>query len=368
MRVHQLGHGLITGDAISHDVLEIDRRLRAWGFDTRLFAGHISPEYKDLAQTDDHFQCFLDASGDLLLYHYSIYDPNVRLFQAFQGRKILIYHNITPAHFFAGWDPNLEALCESGRSALTELRDCDLAVGDSDFNRRELVELGFQAERTDVLPLFLSQRTFEEVPDTPVFLQQLRVHGGTTLLSVGRIVPNKAVEDIIRIFYVYRRAIDPRAHLYLVGSRYVTSYDEQLDALVEALDLQDSVTFVGLVTLGDLKPYYQAADLYLHASRHEGFCVPLMESMYFGIPILARKAAAVPETMGDAGVLFSQLRYEEVAEMAYLLINDQGLRAQVIARQRERLKDFGPLRVEARLREILARIDILPPSDAKAGD
>jgi glycosyltransferase involved in cell wall biosynthesis len=365
VRVHQLGHGLIPGDAISHHVLEIDRRMQAWGFETTIFAGHVHPEYRSLAQDDERFSAYLHAADDLLFYHYSIYDLNYRLFRSFKGRKVLIYHNITPARFFRKWDASLAALCDTGRRILPELRDCDLALGDSDFNRRELLDLGFDPGRSGVLPVFLSQESFEQTPANPTLLEQLRRSGGANLLSVGRIVPSKAVEDLIRIFYVYHGAIDPLAHLYLVGSRYVAAYDEQLDALLAALGLQDHVTFTGLVPGADLKAYYQAADVYLHASRHEGFCVPLVESMYFGVPILARKAAAVPETLGDAGILFTRLGYEQVAEMVHVLTTDRTLRAQVIARQRERLGEFCPARVETRLREVLARLDIRPPQETR---
>ena len=178
--------------------------------------------------------------------------------------------------------------------------------------------------------------------------------------------PNKAIEDLIRIFGVYHRAVNSHSRLYLVGSRYVAAYDEQLDALVASLGLQDYVTFTGLVSQSDLKTYYQVADLYLHASHHEGFCVPLIESMYFGVPILARKATAVPETLGDAGVLFTRLGYQEVAEMAHLLLTDGVLQAQVVARQRERLQDFAPSQVEARLRDILIGLGVLSASEDKA--
>lgn len=361
MRVHQLGHGLIPGDAVSFHTLEIDRRLRAWGLEAHIFAGHVDPAYQALAQTDDRFMSFLEAPDDLLIYHYSIYNPNYRLFQAARGRKVLVYHNVTPPRFFRKWDRSLEALCDAGRWTLAALRDCDLALGDSDFNRRELVELGFSPERTGVLPIFLAQEALEQEPTNGPLLERLRDSGGVNFLSVGRIVPNKAVEDLIRVFFVYHRSINRRSHLYLVGSRYVTAYNQALDALVETLDLQDSVSFTGLVSLTDLKTYYQAADLYLIASHHEGFCVPVLESMYFGVPILARKAAATPETLGDAGVLFSRLGYAEVAEMAHLLLTDQALRERVVAHQRERLEDFAPCRVEAQLRELLVNLEILAP-------
>ncbi len=387
MRVHQLGHGLIPGDAISNHMLEINRRLRSWGLATRLFARHVSPEYKDIALTDDHFPLALDQADDLLIYHYSIYDPNYRFFQMTRGRKILVYHNITPPHFFRGWDQTLEALCHAGRWILTELQDCDLALGDSDFNRRELVQAGFAEEKTGVLPIFLARGHLNSMPADRGLMARLQgkpvdvaacqpqekginsqtIRAGSpsqrqqhtvNFLTVGRVVPNKAIDDVIRIFSVYHRAINPLSRLYIVGSRYLPAYNAALDTLVGDLALDDAIIFTGRVSDAELETYFQVADLYLHASHHEGFCVPLLESMYFGVPILARKATAVPETLGDAGVLFTRLGYEDVAEMAHFLVSDDGLRQQVIRTQNERLQELGPEQAEAALRDALTRVGL----------
>ena len=368
MRVHQISFAIIPGDAISNHVLEIDRRLRTWGLETDIFAQHIAPEMADSARPDYEYTAHLHEPNNLLIYHYGLYSPSVRYFQATRGRRVLVYHNVTPAGYFRGWDREQELLCDVGRRTLPSLLDCDLALGVSEFNRSELVALGFPRERTGVLPILLSQGAFEATTAERTLLERLCDYPGVSFLTVGRIAPNKAIEDLIRIFYVYHQIINPQSRLFLVGSRYLAAYDEQLDALVEALGLQDSVVFTGLVSLPQLKAYYQAADLYLHASHHEGFCVPLLESMYFRVPLLARKAAAVPETLGDSGVLFTQLGYREVAEMAHLLVTDQALRARIIARQSERLQDFAPARVELRLRDILGRLDILPQLEEGSRD
>ena len=358
MKVYHLGHGIIPGDAVTTQTLEIDRRLRAWGFETEIFAQHVAPELQHLARPDAEFFPCLDRTEDLLVYHYSIYTPNVKLFRAFQGQKILIYHNITPAHFFRRWDRHQEWMCDIGRRSLAGLRSSTLALGDSDYNRQELVAAGFAPEQTDVLPIFLQINDFDRVRTNERLLKRLRADNTVRFLSVGRIVPHKAVEDVIRIFYVYHRYVNPRSRLFLVGSRYLPAYDRQIDALVDNLGLSGAVTLTGQVSLSDLKTYYQAAHLYLTASHHEGFCVPLIESMYFGLPIIARNAAAIPETLGDAGVLFARLGYVEVAEMAHLLVSDTGLRAQVISRQRQRLRVFAPERVEERLKAVLRRIGV----------
>ena len=368
MRAHQMHFALIPGDAVSNHILEIDDRLKAWGLETSIYAGYIAPEMAGCARPEAEYLSHLHAPDDLLIYHYGLYSPNLRYFQASRGRKVLVYHNITPAFYFQGWSREQELLCDVGRRALPGLADCDLALGVSDFNRRELVEAGFDEARTGVLPIFLTQGRFDALPINHHLFEDLRGGGTVNFLIVGRIVPNKAVEDAIRILAVYRQAINANSRLIVVGSRYLPTYDAALDALVADLDLGDAVTFTGLVSDTDLKTYYQAADLYLQTSHHEGFCVPLLESMHFGLPILARKAGAVPETLGNAGVIFTGLGYEEVAEMAHLLVTDEDLRAHVVARQRVRLADFAPGRVEATLHEILVRLGVLCPREAKPYD
>lgn len=358
MRVHQIIYGAMDGDAISTHMLEIDARLRAWGFETSMYAHYVAPEMADRVRPDREYVAFLHESGDLLIYHYGLYTLSVRYYQVTRGQRILIYHNITPARHFRGWDHEQELLCDVGRRILSSLIDCDLALGDSDFNRRELVAAGFPEEKTGVLPIFLPQEHFDTIPTDYHLLERLRDTDSVNFLTVGRVVPNKAIEDVIRIFYVYHNAINPHSRLYVVGSRYLSAYDAALDALVMDLGLNGAVVFAGRVSNIALKTYYQVADLYLVASHHEGFCLPLVESMYFGVPILARKAAATPETLGEAGVLFTSLGYEQVAEMAHLLVTDDALRRQVIRKQKERLRELGPEQTEAALRQALARLGL----------
>jgi len=231
----------------------------------------------------------------------------------------------------------------------------------SEFNRRELVQAGFDAAKTAVLPLFLAPQQFQAGKTDTALKNRLR-QNAVNWLTIGRIVPNKAVEDVIRIFAVYRRHIEPGAHLHVVGSRYVPAYAAALDALVAALGLTDCVHFAGRVTDAQLQAYYETAALFVTASHHEGFCVPLLESMAFNVPILARKSSAIPETLGQAGVLFTDLScttaFAAVAEMAHLIITDEPLRQQIIQTQRERLQQLSPARAEMALEEALLKVGL----------
>ena len=269
---------------------------------------------------------------------------------------MLIYHNITPARFFAGWNTHSESLCNIGRTYLQCLTDCDFAVGVSDYNRQELIQVGFDEQNTAVLPIFLTLKTFETVPIDQNLLAKLQQNNKVNWLTVGRVAPNKDLENVIRIFYVYHTYLNPNSHLNLVGSSNLPAYHAALETLIEELGLTEHITFAGKVSNAQLKTYYSHSDLYITASQHEGFCVPLIESMYFNLPILANQSAAIPETLGDAGILFQNLGYEEVAAMAHLILSDATLKQQILTAQQNRLPTFAPDHVEATLQNIIAKL------------
>ncbi|HMC88169.1 MAG TPA: glycosyltransferase, partial [Gemmataceae bacterium] len=175
--------------------------------------------------------------------------------------------------------------------------------------------------------------------------------GWTHFLFVGRLSPNKRQDDVIRLFACYNRTIDRRSRLVLVGTwRGMERYLAELRALVRALDLQDYVVFTGHLAAPELGAHYRRADLFVSMSEHEGFCVPILEAMHFGLPILAYNAAAVPDTLGQTGVLFTRKEFPLLAEMAHLLLTDHGLRERVVLGQADRLADFRPAIVAQRFR------------------
>jgi glycosyltransferase involved in cell wall biosynthesis len=358
-----MGSVLSFGDAVTNHIIEIDRRLSRWGFTTGIYGSNITATPTNKAQPDTAYAPYLKNTRDVLIYHYSAYCDNHFLFRRSRNRKILVYHNITPAEYFHAYDDMYEALCTQGRRILAELVECDLALGVSEYNRQELVSVGFAAERTGVLPLFLSVQDFENTTRTESLYRDLKSGGVTNILFVGKVAPNKAFEDLIKIFCSYYRHVNRRARLILVGARFLPRYDQVLDELVARLDLADAVVFTSRVPLRDLKAYYEAADLFLCASRHEGFCAPLLEAMYFELPILARAETGVPYTLGWAGAQFHALDYTLLAEVMHLLAKDEVLRRRVVATQRQRLDDFAPARVESRLREILQTVGVSVPDD-----
>jgi glycosyltransferase involved in cell wall biosynthesis len=267
---------------------------------------------------------------------------------------VLQYHNITPAAFFADYDPQLFRLASLGRAELRTLAgQVDLALGDSEFNRQELERLGFSP--TGVLPIAVDTDRITSAPRTPS-IERILGDGLINILFVGRIVPNKRIDDHIRLAEVYKRYVDSYYRFVFVG-RYdgVPRYYDAVRALIlQYRMLPERFLFTGAVSDRELAAYYRWADVYVSLSEHEGFCVPLVEAMAADVPVLAYAAGAVPETLGGAGVLFDPKDLEFAAEAIGSLVYDRTVRSNVIAGQRKRLEDFTLPRIESRLLGVLA--------------
>ena len=325
--------------------------LRAMGHDSDLFALTIDD---DLRGDVPPFSDPAATRGDVTIFHFALPSPMTARFAALDGVKILQYHNITPAAFFAPYDPQLFRLAALGRRELATLAGhVDLALGDSDFNRRELAALGFT--RTGVLPIAVNTERITAAPPRPALERILR-DGLINVLFVGRIVPNKKIEDHIRLAEIYKRYVDSYYRFIFVG-RYdgVPRYYDQVRALIAEYDmLPDRFWFTGPVPDEDLAAFYRWADAYVSLSEHEGFCVPLVEAMAADVPVVAYAAGAVPETLGGAGLLFEPKDLELAAELLGSVVYDRGVRARVLDGQRRRLQDFAPDRIEAQLKSTLA--------------
>ncbi len=352
MRISQVCARIEFGDAVSNHVLEIARALSDWGHETAVFANTLDEFGARFARPDSEYSQRMGSSEDLLIYHYSLYCPNYRQYLETSNRRILIYHNITPPEFFEGYDKGVAEFCRQGRDMLSGLTGCDLALGDSEFNRLELVEAGFDQARSGVLPIFVD---YERLLGLKGRTDTAARAGDFNVIFVGRAVPNKRVEDVIRAFYYLNRCIDGSSRLFLVGPSWVDRYDAQLRWLMDSYGLFDRVEVTGRVTDAELASLYGAADVFLSMSEHEGFSVPLVECMAFGVPIVAYSSTAIPYTLDGAGLTFDRKDFAMVGELLGLLREDDALKQRVIAGQRERLEAFSPESVRAALRDAIDR-------------
>jgi len=351
--VHQLLAALSYGDAISNEALAIQAHLRRLGHPSDIFAEGVHPRMAHLARP---LWQYPDVSSPetVCLFHFSIGSAAGRLAFHAPDRLVAIYHNITPAHFFLGFHPHLAGLCYHGRRELEAFAPrTELALGDSDYNRRELEQAGFA--RTGVLPIVLDLASYERPPSAVV--RRLYADGRKNVAFVGRIIPNKRIDDLIRTFALYQRHHQPDSRLLLVGDhRGHERYYDRLRELVASLGVQE-VVFTGHVDHDELLAYYTVADAFLCLSEHEGFCVPLQEAMLFGVPVIAYDAGAVRETLAGGGVLVTHRRLDEIAGLVHAVTTDAALRASVLATQQTALEalraiDFGAL-LQDRLAPVL---------------
>ena len=340
--VHQVLATLGYGDAIGNEVLGIQRVLRDAGYESRIYVETVDPRLED--RTEDYRDLIDDSRPDnILIHHFSLGSRASRVAFALPDRMILVYHNITPARFFLDVRSPILAQCFSGRRELGAYAPrCDLALGDSAFNQSELDALGFP--RTGVLPVVPDFTHLDVAPHR--WLVQQFDDDATNILFVGRIIPNKRIEDLIRFFHAYRRRYNGRSRLLLVGSHALfDNYRAALAELVQRLGTPD-VHLIGHVSNEELTALYDVADLFLSASEHEGFCVPLVEAFYKRIPVLAFAAAAVPATMDGGGVLYERKDPRHVASLINAVVTDTALEEQILEAQdaalaRLRARDFA---------------------------
>jgi glycosyltransferase involved in cell wall biosynthesis len=323
------------------------------GHQSELFALTMDDELRNDVQP---FATAEATRGDITIFHFALPSPMTDAFAALNGAKVLQYHNITPAAFFAPYDAGLFRLAALGRRELATLAGrVDLALGDSEFNRRELEALGFT--RTGVLPIAVDTERITSAPPRPA-LERILADGLINVLFVGRIVPNKKIEDHIRLAELYKRNVDSYYRFIFVGRHDgVPRYYAQIRALIAEFEmLPDRFWFTGPVPDEDLAAFYRWADAYVSLSEHEGFCVPLVEAMAADVPVVAYAAGAVPETLGGAGLLFEPKDLELAAELLGLVVYDREVRTGVLRGQRARLRAFAPQAIEARLRQTIGEL------------
>lgn len=328
-KVHQILATLGYGDAIGNEVLGINRALRAAGYASEIIVETADPRLEHL--TVD-YRDMVDEVGadDLLIHHFSLGSRASRTAFALPARMVLIYHNITPPEYFLGVHDQLVRQCYHGRRELTAYRTRgQIALGDSEFNRQELEAIGF--DPTGVLHVVPDFSHLDVAPDSRIL--DAYDDEWTNILFVGRVIPNKRPDDLIRFFHAYKTTCNPKARLILAGSYGgFDKYLAQLHAFVATLGVRD-VHILGQVTNEALSALYDTADLFLCASEHEGFCVPLIESFYKRVPVLAYAATAVPATMDGGGVLYADKDPARVAALMQSLTDDAAMADRVLLAQ-----------------------------------
>ncbi len=330
-RIVQFSAGFNPGDAISNEMLILKSYFLEIGFQGEIFSENIGKDAKGLA---NKFKSYRRKEGDFIIYHHSIHSAIFEFLLNISCPKALIYHNVTPSYFFEPYDLKLSHYLRKGREELKDLKGkFQLYFADSKFNRQELLDLGFSS--VQVLPIIYDFGRLKK-KETPAKTQSKNI------IFVGRIAPNKKQDDIIKLAKVLKDYFLSDFKIHLVGycSRELELYKEELNALIHFFGLECYVMFSDFIDDESLAEYYQQADLFLCMSEHEGFCVPLLESMYYDVPILAYDAGAVKDTLDGAGILFKEKDFPTICECILKIFSDKDFREKILETQRNRLSRF----------------------------
>jgi glycosyltransferase involved in cell wall biosynthesis len=302
--VHQFVPTLHRGDAVGRHTLCLREVLVARGIDSRIFVETPDPETVEESQ---HYSSYPDLSqpGDVLLYQLATASGIASWLAARDETLVVNYHNITPPEHYAPWDYGMTLHQQRALAELELLAPrAALAVTDSSFDEAELHEAGYG--RTAVVPPAAALPTLID-PKAPErrepSARRPEKTTGARWLSVGRIAPNKAIHHTIAGLLVARRHHDSRATLQIVGRPVVPVYARALRRYADELGLHDAVTFHGAVEDAEVCELFDRADVLVLTSEHEGFGVPAVEALAAGVPVVANREGALPEVVGDAGVL-----------------------------------------------------------------
>jgi glycosyltransferase involved in cell wall biosynthesis len=351
--IHQVLPVFAPRDAIGNHTAAVRRVLHGMGITSEVVAGEVNPGAPCPARTTREVNPAKLAAAEptIWMYHASTGTPVADWFADLPGPKAIDYHNISPAEILGPWEPHIGIELEHGRRQLADLAGvCDWALADSSFNEAELRGLGYRW--TAVVPILLdTAHLADEGVDADVLARLTRRKEGTEWLFVSRILPHKAQHDVIKAFAAYRQAYDKAAHLSLVGAVGSARYFDALAAFVDELELTDAVELTGSVSPGELGARFRVADVYVSASDHEGFGVPLLEAMAHDVPVVAYASSAIPETVDDAALLVADKSPTTLAAAVHRVVDDAGLRAELVASGRRRLDELGLPASTARLRE-----------------
>jgi glycosyltransferase involved in cell wall biosynthesis len=351
MKIVQMLPTISYGDAVGNDTLALHRALVNNGYKSEIYAENIDPRIKnkDIYRVDK----YRDDDDTIILYHLSTGTELNEKLKAFKAKIIIIYHNITPPRFFKNYNSSSEKLCLEGIKGLESLKTLPIACfADSNHNASELLKAGYKCP-IEVLPILMPFDDYKKKYNQEVYDKYNDEY--VNILFTGRIAPNKKQEDIIASFDYYHRFINSKSRLFLVGNyNEADIYYRKLKQYVKELDV-DNVYFSGHIKFDEILAYYAVSDVFLCLSEHEGFCVPIVESMLFGLPIIAYDSTAVGETMAGGGILLPEKTPQVVAEAIDILMNDKSIKNRIIHNQKVRLNDFDNEIIEKKFIELLKK-------------
>jgi glycosyltransferase involved in cell wall biosynthesis len=355
--IHQFVPTLAPRDAVGTHYLAVQEALRDAGYTSDIYALEAKDELRRHAKPYRAFTGGRSGEDTWILYHSSVGSP-VGDFVLERSEPLLLdHHNITPASFFQAWEPSVVGVLNLGRRQLARLAPrAVLGLADSTFNAQELEDMGVADTRVVPIMLDVASLDHERDPEVVERIGKAKGDGGTDWLFVGRIAPNKAQHDVVKAFAAYRRFHDPAARLHLVGATSAHRYETTLREFIAALELERAVNLTGPVSAAALSSYYEACDVFVVCSEHEGFLVPLLEAMHHQLPVVAFASSAIPETLGGAGLLLDTKHPLTVAAAVERVVVDRSLRDAMVRAGVARLAEFDVAHSRRKLLDALAPV------------
>ena len=352
MRIIQLLSNLSYGDAVSNDAIALNNLFKRCGYETGIYAASISERF--LSGFAEDVSELTVKKDDVLMYHFCIGHQLNYSVGKYQCKRVLVYHNVTPPKFFRGVSIEWENSCNEGIKGARFLADkVDYCLAASEFNKNDLIKMGYKCP-IDVLPIIIPFSDYEKEKDKTIV--EKYKDRCKNIIFVGRVAPNKKQEDIIEAFSYYKKYYDPSARLFLVGNyKGMEKYHHQLENYIDRLETED-IYFSGHIKFNEILAYYEVADLFLCMSEHEGFCVPLVEAMYFQVPVIAYDSSAVAETLGGSGVLLKEKKPLETAAIMNRILSNNELKSKIIQEQNKRLEEFRPDLVEESAKQYIEKV------------
>ena len=334
--IHQFTPVLSKYDAIGKTILELQKVIIDLGYDSKII---VEKPIDQTSKITTKYTDYEPQITDLLLYHHSIGSDLVDFVCNQKNPKMLCYHNITRPHFFEKYDVTISNELQEGISQLDKLSNYfNYVMAASEFTKHELLMRGFK----EILPFqyFLNLERFDNfTPDKNIIEKYSNT---TNILFVGRKVPNKKIDDLIKIF-AYYKILNPNSKLFVLGGSWsVEKYIDELEELKQLLRINpDDIVSIDLLSDEELASYYKIADVFLCMSEHEGFCIPLLEAMKFGVPIIAYNSTSVPNTLGECGILVNHKIFPEIAEMIDLITKNDSIKNVITQKQYKHMKLFS---------------------------
>lgn len=339
MKILQIVPALAYGDAISDDIISLSKMLISHGFANKIYAEKIFSPYDEKIASNINEMPSL-SKQDIAIYHLCTAFDYVYEYACLPCKKIIVYHNMTPQLFFSEYNSELYYIQKRVHEQAVFLADkVDFCLADSEFNKRDLINMGYKCP-INVLPILIKKSDYLQEPDADVMKKY--DDGFANIIFTGRVVPNKKQEDVIAAFGWYKKHINEKSRLFIVGKHDGEGdlYYRRLCRFVMENEIKD-VIFTGHVKFSELLAYYRCADLFLCMSEHEWVCVPIVEAMIFDLPIVAYDASAVGETLGGGGLLIKDKDPVFVAKCMERFLSDKQLQAHLRKAQQKKLDDFS---------------------------